>query len=363
MTQSERCRYVRVLHVASTQAPWKSCYDSLIQIHRDRFGAGIHGPDYFLPWHRWYILALENLLRQIDCRVTVPYWDWSLEPQTWQNSIVWSAQCGFGGNGDPSNSNRVTSGVFSWPSWQITPSATNLYLRRQFNGVLPDCASVAMIQRTGIAGFDNWHQFVSSALHDTVHCNIGGTMCTGDSANAPEFFLHHGFIDKIWADWQNKGPIFKNHKYSLDNSAMPGAFGYSPATVYDLNNQPGCVKVCLEPPARPCNLNTSYTPLCQREMQCRDYSLSKLADLIPRPFPPLRYDALDLFNVSYDARQLASQFVHLLSNYDELHQLLRDNGYESSQSTPNYWTPPSGELQFDKYLYKRLSSKADKTEC
>ena len=29
-------------------------------------------------------------------------------------------------------------------------------------------------------------------------------MCAHNSANAPEFFIHHVFIDKIWADWQGK---------------------------------------------------------------------------------------------------------------------------------------------------------------
>jgi len=104
MTQAERCRYVHVVNVASTQQPWKSCYDQLIQIHRVQFNSGIHQQPAFLPWHRWFILALENLLRQVDCHITVPYWDWSLEPQTWQNSMVWAVQCGAGeGNGDPSN--------------------------------------------------------------------------------------------------------------------------------------------------------------------------------------------------------------------------------------------------------------------
>ena len=37
---------------------------------------------FFLPWHRWFILAFENLLRKVDCKVTVPYWDWSAEAQT-----------------------------------------------------------------------------------------------------------------------------------------------------------------------------------------------------------------------------------------------------------------------------------------
>ena len=354
MTEAERCRYVRVVYIASTQAPWKSCYDRLIQIHRDWFGGGIHSQSYFLPWHRWFILALENLLRRIDCRVTVPYWDWSLESQTWQNSIVWSVQCGLGGNGDPSNSNRVTTGVFSWPSWQITPSATSQYLQRRFNGVLPSCATVAMIQRTGVSGFNTWHPFVSSSLHDTVHCNIGGTMCTIHAANDPVFFLHHGFIDKIWADWQNKGPAFKNHQYSQDNSAMPGAFGYSPRDLFDLNGQPGCVRVCQQPPCRPCRLGGSYTPLCPQQMQCNDYNPIKLVELTPRPYPPLLNEGLDLFSVSADTRQVVSQLVDLFSSYEDTYQLLEDHGYGYSQTGPNYYPPDNGELQYDTYVYQRM---------
>lgn len=168
MTQAERCRYVHVVNVASTQQPWKSCYDQLIQIHRVQFNSGIHLQPAFLPWHRWFILALENLLRQVDCHITVPYWDWSLEPQTWQNSMMWAVQCGLGGNGDPSNSDYVSTGTFRQTNWQLTPSANQNFMQRRFNGALPDCASVAMIQRLGIAEFNTWHNFVSSNLHDAV---------------------------------------------------------------------------------------------------------------------------------------------------------------------------------------------------
>lgn len=37
-------------------------------------------------------------------------------------------------------------------------------------------------------------------------------MCAHNSANAPEFFLHHAFIDKIWADWQEKST---SHMYAF----------------------------------------------------------------------------------------------------------------------------------------------------
>lgn len=360
MTQAERCRYVHVVNVASTQQPWKSCYDQLIQIHRVQFNSGIHQQPAFLPWHRWFILALENLLRQVDCHITVPYWDWSLEPQTWQNSMVWAVQCGLGGSGDPSNSDYVSTGTFRQTNWQLTPSANQNFLQRRFNGALPDCASVAMIQRLGIAEFNTWHNFVSSNLHDAVHCNIGGTMCSQDSANAPEFFLHHGFIDKVWADWQNKGPSFKNLPYySQNTNAMVGGVGYSPSYVYDLNSQPGCVRVCIEPSARPCRINTTYTPVCPRQMSCHEYSPIKLASLIPRPYPSVPPAAYELFRTPYEVRRSSGRFTHLFNDSSEIYKVLQSNGYEAG--VPLSHLPSQGELQFDRYIYQPLTTYATNT--
>ncbi len=341
-------RYVRVLYTASTQQPWKSCYDELIKIHRDRFSSGIHGQRLFLPWHRWYILSLENLLRQIDCSITVPYWDWSLEPQTWQNSIVWADTCGLGGNGDPGNNDHVSSGEFRRSNWQLTPSAGG-WLQRRFNGDVPDCASVALIQRSGVDEFDTWHTFISSNLHDAVHCNIDGTMCSVDSANAPEFFLHHGFIDKLWADWQNKGLAFKHLVYYSQNTdSMPGAFGYSPRVVYDLDNQPGCVRVCIEPSARPCHINTTYTPVCPRDFACESYSPLKLAGLIARPYPTVPDRAHKVFNTSQNTRFISARFSELFTDFDQLQILLQNNGYSSG--TPISYRPIGGELRFGRYI-------------
>ena len=354
MTQVERCRYVSVIVAASTQQPWKMCYDELIKIHRDEFRArpGIHDAIFFLPWHRWYILAFENLLRQIDCHVTVPYWDWSLEPQTWKNSILWATECGLGGNGNPNNNDLVETGPFGQGAWQLTPSANNNNggsLRRRFNGDLPGSASVALDQRSGVSSFDTWERFVRSNLHDSVHCMIGGTMCNVDSANAPEFFLHHGFIDQIWGAWQNKGPAFKNLPfYSANRNAMPGAFRNSPQDVFDLKNQPGCVRVCVQSSSRPSRANTTYTPTCPREMNCYDYSPIKLAGIIPRPFPRVPEESFRLFNTSYAVRRTSNGFADILNDYDELYKVLQANGYASTSS----YRPAYGEIQFDRYLYQ-----------
>lgn len=46
----------------------------------------------------------------------------------------------------------------------------------------------------------------SAYLHNQGHVWIGGDMGPMTSPNDPIFFLHHCFIDKLWADWQARHP-------------------------------------------------------------------------------------------------------------------------------------------------------------
>ena len=121
MNDLERCRYVRTVKIASSVEPFKSEYDQLISIHEDLFFVGIHGIDFFLPWHRWFVLAYENILRKIDCRVTVPYWDWSLDPNSTWTSDVWNDDLcrytGIGGNGTGNNSCVSTGHLLIPDGW------------------------------------------------------------------------------------------------------------------------------------------------------------------------------------------------------------------------------------------------------
>ena len=39
-------------------------------------------------------------------------------------------------------------------------------------------------------------------LHGLVHNAVGGTMATASSPADPLFWLHHSFVDRLWARWQ-----------------------------------------------------------------------------------------------------------------------------------------------------------------
>ena len=90
MTSSERRRYLKAYKTLTTKSPYKETYERFVFMHYKYFCWGIHTRDTFLPWHRWFVLNMEDLLRQIDCGVTVPYWDWSYVSQDpWNRTNLW----------------------------------------------------------------------------------------------------------------------------------------------------------------------------------------------------------------------------------------------------------------------------------
>ena len=77
-------------------------------------------------------------------------------------------------------------------------------------------------------------------LHAPVHCAIGAwsTMCGKSSAYAPEFFLHHGFVDKLWWDWQSKGDEYMYHKFFNDQTEQMIGTDYYPREFLNLHKMP-----------------------------------------------------------------------------------------------------------------------------
>lgn len=104
---------------------------------------------------------------------------------------------GFGHNGQGSFG-CVEDGPFANAKWQLVPSADPpRCLKRFFNGNPPDSVAVAGVLAIPPSKFTSFELALRVNLHDVVHCLIDGTMCSFDSAAAPEFFLHHTFIDKV----------------------------------------------------------------------------------------------------------------------------------------------------------------------
>ena len=252
MSFDERRLYVRAFKTVSIKAPYKRTYDLLTKLHPKFFDV-IHEKDLFFPWHRWYLSVFENLLRHVDCRVTMPYWNWAravsrkrLWRQTYIRDIWNPGTHGLGGNGD-FQSGCVRSGPFKKGKWSLPTWLNSDCLSREFDHkmLLPGEWFVKDLKKIPLNNFDKFEASVREFLHNDLHNAIGGTMSQDESAVAPEFWCHHAFLDKIWSNWQDHGPKYKFAYYRGINKTLPGGthFGWE---FMDLQNQPHCVRVLYQ---------------------------------------------------------------------------------------------------------------------
>jgi tyrosinase len=195
---------------------------------------GAHRGPSFLPWHRAFLLQIENDLRKIDASITIPYWNWTEDSADPTKSPIWSDKF-LGGNGIECDHWRVADGPFAYGkgNWPVPSYPNEGYpepgLKRQFGlyaSTLPTSEDLTLARSESLydtppynsspftTGFRNrlegWVtqrgdsriSTPGTQLHNRVHVWIGGNMLLMTSPDDPVFFLHHCFIDKVWAAWQ-----------------------------------------------------------------------------------------------------------------------------------------------------------------
>lgn len=162
--------------------------------------SNIHETLAFLPWHREYVNRYEAVLQQYDPTVKLLYWDWTTNP-----SSSLSFMGSFSGSvGSPFN--PATPPTLAPPS--ITRSVGT------FTHSEPDSAVLARGSYGPFTSECNFSfsppaataPFMSSledCSHNYSHGFIGGNMnFPSTSAQDPFFFMLHGNVDRLWAQWQ-----------------------------------------------------------------------------------------------------------------------------------------------------------------
>lgn len=131
-------------------------------------------------------------------------------------------------------------------------------------------------------------------------------MCTTVSTNAPEFFLHHAFIDKIWANWQEYSNEHMTVHFQNIRSIMRET-GYSPADFIDSINLPDPSRSGRRTGRRTCVLYQDPTPSVYREIIERLDGMTRQQILaVPRhSFAPLNNRQMRFFNVNRRERREA----------------------------------------------------------
>ena len=191
LSATEWARFISAIETLAMPGMPSPNYQDFVDIHDQAmttmagmsWGAHTMGPPpddgrNFVTWHREYLAKLEARLMTINPLVTIPYWDW-----THERAIP------------PALTNPA-----DLAEWGI--------IRGTFNAAaLPTVAQINAVESSGITPPDfQVFQRNLELAHNPVHGAVGGTMGGSRSPADPLFWLHHAFIDKLWANWEQANP-------------------------------------------------------------------------------------------------------------------------------------------------------------
>lgn len=170
-------------------AMWDTC-----EAHTD-----FERQNFFLPWHRMYVLYFEEIVRQVTGKseFTLPYWDYS-------NTANRALPVEFRKSGDARwgplyRSHRNRHANDGKPIDQA-PGTYAINLDAMKSNVYD--------VRDGDAGFC---ANLDGGLHGAIHVDVGNGEGMGSvpwAARDPIFWLHHCNIDRVWASWAKAGGSF-----------------------------------------------------------------------------------------------------------------------------------------------------------
>ncbi len=155
-----------------------------------------HGSPGFTPWHREYLNRYEILLQQFDPLVRLMYWDWTTDPEntTGGVNLFTTSFMGVSGRG----SGGTTLGL---PFNSLFPPNVT---RNLSTSVFPPAQSDATV--LGPVGYTSFRSALEATPnHNSTHGYIGGGGNIGSiptAAQDPFFFMLHGNVDRLWAQWQ-----------------------------------------------------------------------------------------------------------------------------------------------------------------
>lgn len=200
LTDTEKSRYICAFNMVNSDGT----LGKLVDLHAGMYMQ--HTNLRLLPWHRIFLLLLEEAMHNYHPDVCIPYWDWTKSEE--QHFPDWLA------------------GILPTV---ITPSQTINVVRSPgaeswLSGIVSG-ASSALTQTT----YDTFSSPING-IHGGVHIWVGGTMSdAGVSPADPVFWLHHANLDRLWWVWYNSAT--GNHQ----NPVIPGLL--SPWTYTEVNTR------------------------------------------------------------------------------------------------------------------------------
>lgn len=222
MTAPELAQFqaaIQQLRLVGPDNPWDEFRDIYM-----RHTMHSNGGPYFLPWHRLFLRKLEQRLQQIDCSITLPYFDFTTDIGNLEEAIIWQPNY-FGGNG-------IDGCV---PDHQFgMPGAWRPCIKRRFNKdvKLPSLLELSL----ALASEDYTEMSMClEAYVSYIHMYIGGDMATRAAPYDPVFYTIHAYVDMLYWWWQQRGNNkFKYPQIFANIPMVP--FNVPPSAILDLEN-------------------------------------------------------------------------------------------------------------------------------
>ncbi|MDX2102240.1 MAG: tyrosinase family protein, partial [Alphaproteobacteria bacterium] len=175
------------------------------------WGTCPHFSPYFLSWHRFYVLYLEQMVARMAgvADFALPYWAYASDvgsslqlPTAFRDTSSplfesvrgsgWSNPQGTGPQTTPMNS----GGYMPFSQITYAPALTaNRFFPSDTTFVVPPDPAYFRLGATGR---------LEIQPHDNVHDDVGGLMSNVPvAAQDPVFYVHHCMIDRLWSSWQS----------------------------------------------------------------------------------------------------------------------------------------------------------------
>jgi len=213
----------------------------------------VHGQPEFLPWHREIVNRLEGLLREIDPRLSLHYWDWTQDPRSIPDANLGNGSTGtlnlftptfmgYGGTTDQPIGPPWQNASASWRSDGFYVPGANPHRDSSGSPADPPLSVVrhvggspaSLTQDQGVIDAPDYPTMWARLriIHDGMHgfVAMGGAHV---SFRDPFVFLLHSNADRLFATWQTA----LGHPERLDPATVYGTDGISPS-VLDENIPP-----------------------------------------------------------------------------------------------------------------------------
>jgi len=181
MSDDQKKNFVSALYVLKN----KGVVDNFAQIHAKWFTLGIHRTSHFLPWHREMLYRFEQEMQKVDSSVSIPYWDSTADNSP--SSPLWADA--FLGQFNTAWNLKRAFGAAQGSHLPTLQQVQNNHQRTDYD---------LFWYGQDAQGLDG----LEVSIHNPPHQWVGGVMATDHSPQDPAFYLHHCWIDMLWAWWQ-----------------------------------------------------------------------------------------------------------------------------------------------------------------